>query len=115
LITAEETGKRSPVTDNSVFGSGAYRRPLIRPETGEMAPGETREGRVLESQRTAKTNVRRIEIAKAGDTAHEYSDAELSYDLKNGRHVSFRDRFCGYGRREADSGRWLRASRTSMI
>jgi ketosteroid isomerase-like protein len=36
-----------------------------------------------------KTTVRRIEIAKSGDLAYEFSDSELSFDLKDGKRESF--------------------------
>ena len=41
------------------------------------------------SSQRSTTTVRRIEIAKSGDLAYEFSDSELSYQLKNAGKVSF--------------------------
>ena len=88
LIAAEETGDRPTRTADRIFWSGAYRRPTVGAERGEETPGD--EGianRVPKSERS-QTTVRRIVIAKSQDLAYEFSDATLSYDLKDGRHMS---------------------------
>jgi hypothetical protein len=90
LIAAEDNGKRAPATSDRVFWSGAYKRPFVGSESGELVAEEQKAeaARVPESQRST-TTVRRIEIAKSGDLAYEFSDSELSYQLKNAGKVSF--------------------------
>jgi hypothetical protein len=89
LIADADAGKPLPRTDDAVQWSGAYKKPYSRtqpPEemtTGRYAPGS----RVPGSQRNRTTPVK-IEIARSGDLAYEYSDGELSFDKKSGEKVS---------------------------
>ena len=88
LISAEEVGNRPARTADRIFWSGAYRRPTVGTERGEEIPGDDGiANRVPKSERS-KITVRRIVIAKSQDLAYEFSDATLSFDLKDGRHVS---------------------------
>jgi len=107
LVAAEEAGKRPPRTDDQIFWSGAYRRPVVGSERGELLPGEEQQDRITESQRS-KSVIRRIEIAKSGEMAYEYSDGVLSFDLKNGRHVSFPRSVLRVWRKE--NGQWMVAA-----
>jgi hypothetical protein len=89
LVRREDAGQRAPRTQDSIFWSGAWKRPTVGAERREAIPGPREPAnRVLMSERT-KTIVRRIEVAKSGDLAYEFNDSELSFDLRMGEHVSF--------------------------
>jgi hypothetical protein len=105
LITAADGGKAPPRSQDRIFWSGAYKRPVVGNEQGEEIPGEERpSNRVPGSQRTV-TNVRRIEIAKSADLAYEFSDSILSFEVKGGaRRVSFPTSLLRVWRKEA--GQW---------
>jgi hypothetical protein len=79
-------GQGEPVarTDDQIFWTGAYKRPTVGSERGEEIPsGRQPSERVPGSQRNKTTPIR-IEVAKSGDLAYEFSSSELSFDLKNG-------------------------------
>ena len=93
LIAASDTGKAIPSTTDRIFWSGPYRRPVIGSEKPEPigtpaggAPTDPNLGRVPGSQKL-KTQVVRLEVAKSGEMAWEFSNAELSFDLTNGQHI----------------------------
>jgi hypothetical protein len=74
-------------TAQSIFWSGAYKGPVIGRRVAPQPidnPGVT--NRVQGSQRS-KTTVRRIDIAQAGDMAYEFSDVELTWDMKTANGV----------------------------
>jgi len=78
--------------DKSVFWSGAYQRPVMEGEQAiprQPQPGRPGaiEERVPNSQKT-RTTVRRIVVTEASDMAYEYSDSNLTVDLKAGGQVS---------------------------
>ena len=84
LIVAEDAQKAPPASEDRIFWSGAIKRPIVGRERGEEIPSDRQPAnRVTGSQRT-KTTVRRIEIAKSGDLAYEFSDVQLSFQLQNG-------------------------------
>jgi ketosteroid isomerase-like protein len=85
LIAADDSGKPRSLTADSIFWSGAYKRPSVRgQEKPEPMPGL--EGRASTKQ---KTKVRRIEVSKSGDMAYEFSDAEVTVEDKSGQTRSF--------------------------
>jgi ketosteroid isomerase-like protein len=104
LVAAADAGKPFPAVDDRIFWSGAYRRPIVGKEQGEEVTSDRRlSNRVTGSQRT-KTTIRRIEIAKSGDLAYEFSDAQLSFELKGGKTESFPTSVLRVWRKEA--GQW---------
>lgn len=74
LIAAEEAGKRPPHTADSIFWSGAYRRPIVG---GQDKPEQISDLATRTGERT-KTTVRRIDVSQSGDLAYEFSDIELT-------------------------------------
>jgi hypothetical protein len=89
LIAAEDKGKAPPRTADRIFWSGAYKRPTVGNQSGDPIPDEDQPANRVEGSQRTRTTIRRIEVAKSGDLAYEFNDAELSYDLKNGKHISF--------------------------
>jgi hypothetical protein len=80
LIEKNDRGEQIPFTKDSVRWSGAYKKPVVGNEKPEEVPGTGQvSSRTAGSTRTKTTPVR-IEIAKAGDMAYEFSNAELSYE-----------------------------------
>ncbi|MEP7306969.1 MAG: DUF4440 domain-containing protein [Acidobacteriota bacterium] len=77
-------------TSERVFWSGAYEKPVIGDEKGTPRKGEGGiEDRVPGSQRL-QTTTRKLVISDAGDMAYDYSDATLTFDLKNGQKFSLK-------------------------
>jgi len=112
LITAEVNGKAPPRTQDRIFWSAAYRRPVVGNERGEEIPRERQpSNRIPGSQRT-NTTIRRIEIAKSGDLAYEFSDSELSFEVKGGKRVSLPTSSLRVWRKEA--GQWRVAAHFAM-
>ena len=65
-------------TDDAIFWSGAFKRPMIRPDKGEEFPGHEL------SKRTnikGTTDVQRIEVAASGDLAYEFSLGSMEFDV----------------------------------
>ena len=59
--------------------------------------------RVAGSQHS-KTTVVRVEVSKSGDLAYEFSNSEVSFDLKDGNKESFPNSLLRVWRKEA--GQW---------
>ena len=108
LIAKSETGRASaslPFAKDRIFWSGPYRRPVMGDEKPEPRGGMDQSlGRVAGSQRS-KVEVVRLEVAKSGDLAYEFSNVTLSYDLTDGRKITTRPPFFVSGRRKGDHGR----------
>jgi len=73
-----------PATDlrtaDSIFFSGALIRPVVR---GQSTPQLTTRGRsVVPGSDRVETRVHRIEIAKSGDLAYEFSDGTITRRIK---------------------------------
>ncbi len=113
LIAKESSGTSVPVTAESVFWSGAFTRPSIGKE---RAPAKSGPGspanRVPGSQRSEVTVVR-IEVARSGDMAWEFSNATLSFQLKDGTTPKFDTSRLRVWRKDA-GGQWKVAAHFSQ-
>jgi len=78
LIAKEDAGQRPTETTDSVFFSGALKRPRV----GRDAKAETFDDVKNRTGQKIKTSIQRIDIAKSGDMAYEFSDAELTVEEK---------------------------------
>jgi hypothetical protein len=82
--------ERGLFTQDAIFWSGAYPRPLVGwRDTAAVKPLPAAG---MEQRRNVKstTEIVRLEVAVAGDMAYEFSDFTLSYDLADTKeHVSF--------------------------
>lgn len=93
LIARYDKGESVTRTDDEIFWTGEFKRPTVGSQKREALPADQRpssarvpgspSARVPGSRRRVTTPVR-IEIAKSGDLAYEFSNSELSFDLKNG-------------------------------
>jgi hypothetical protein len=92
LIARYDKGEAVPRTDDRVLFGGEDKRPAVGSQQREVVPADERPAarapgasseRVPGSRRRVTTPVR-IEIATSGDLAYEFSNSELSFDLKNG-------------------------------
>jgi hypothetical protein len=90
LIAKYDSGQTQGMgTKDRIFWSGALKRPVIGSEQGEEVPSDRGvSARVPGSQRN-NTKPVRIEIARSGDLAYEFSNSTLSFDLKSGSKESF--------------------------
>jgi ketosteroid isomerase-like protein len=88
LVAKQGTPGAAKQTDDVIFVSGAYARPVVgRREEVQPLPGAK-----MEQRRNVKSDIRvqRIEVAQAGDLAYEYSDFTQSYDRADTTvHTSF--------------------------
>jgi ketosteroid isomerase-like protein len=74
---------------DSVFWSGAYKRPTVGKETPEEVSGANAvSSRVPGSVKTTSEPIR-IVVAESRDLAYEYGKYNLQFDLKSGEHVGF--------------------------
>ena len=105
LIAKYDTGQRTGMaTKDVVFWSGAYKRPTVGSEQGEEVSLATDRCQTVSGSQRSKTTVVRIEIAKSGDLAYEFSNSEVSFNLKNGKKESFPNSLLRVWRKEA--GQW---------
>ena len=113
LIAELNASKPVPQTPDRVFWSGAMTRPSVGkeqvPEKG--GPGRV-SNRVPGSQQTKITPVR-IEVSRSGDMAWEFSNAVLSFQLKDGSKVQFDTSLLRVWRKSAD-GQWMIAAQFSQ-
>jgi hypothetical protein len=89
LIADMNAGKRVPTTPDRVFWSGALTKPTIGDAPGSPKTGaHSLANRVPGSQKTTITPVR-IEVARSGDMAWEFSHSHMGFALKDGKSVEF--------------------------
>jgi hypothetical protein len=88
LIERYGKGESIPRTADVVFWSGAFKRPIVGSERGEEIPSDRQPSARIPGSERNKTTPVRIEIAKSGDLAYEFSNSILSYDLKSGEKQS---------------------------
>lgn len=88
LVAQLNTGKMMPYTDNHIFVSGAYPRPIIGNEmNGQNKAAEERMKRERLNFHTT-SNIQRLKIFKAGDMAYAFGTANLNWDTPEKKHVS---------------------------
>ena len=93
LIARYDKGESVTPTDDVIFWTGDFKRPTVGSLRGEALPADQRpssarvpgspSARVPGARRRVTTPVR-IELAKSGDLAYEFSNSELVFDLQNG-------------------------------
>lgn len=111
LIGAADGGKPLPPAKDQIFWSGAIRTPVVGAQRGEEVPSDRRLSQRVPGTQKNKTSVRRIEVAKSGDLAYEFSESQISFDLKDGKRESFPTSVLRVWRKEA--GEWKVAAQFS--
>jgi ketosteroid isomerase-like protein len=85
LVRQENEGKDIiKFTEDSVFVSGAYPRPLIGRAAHEQAQSSRRT-----ANRSVKDEVVRLAVSQSGDMAEEFGNFTLSFDNPDKTHPSF--------------------------
>jgi ketosteroid isomerase-like protein len=88
LIAKQGTPDAAKQTDDVIFVSGAYARPVVGPRDDVTPRADARMDQRLNVK--ADIRIQRIEVAQAGDMAYEYSDFTQSYDVADTKeHRSF--------------------------
>jgi ketosteroid isomerase-like protein len=89
LITESDEGKPLPFTRDRVFWPGPYKKPIVGKEQPEEIPSPIAPSLRKPNSFKSRTAVIRIEVAKSGDLASEFSNAEASFEMPDGKPVSF--------------------------
>jgi len=110
-IDSAETTEGGLATKDRIFWSGAYKRPAIAPERGEEIPGVGQVSDRKEGSQRTKTTPVRIEIAKSGDLAYEFSNNVLTFEMKSGEKRTVPNSVLRVWRKEA--GQWRVAAHLS--
>ena len=101
LIQEENEGKHViKPTEDSIFVSGAYPRPMIGRAVQE-AVGPPRD----RSNVSQKSEVVRLAISQSGDMAEEFGNFTLSFDQPDKTHISFDGSYLRVWRKI--NGEWL--------
>ena len=97
LIARYDDGESVARTDDVIYWTGDFKRPTVGSQKPEALPADQRPSaarvpgspseRIPGARRRVTTPVR-IEIAKSGDLAYEFSNSELRFELKNGERES---------------------------
>jgi len=87
-IRAVIAAAKTPYTDDSVFWTGLYKRPVVGKETPEPFP-DSGIGKRKNQKNTTK--VERLQVAASGDMAWEFSYVHTEYDSDEtpSQHKSF--------------------------
>lgn len=106
IVDRENAGARPNTTDQAVFWSGAYARPVIG------KPAEADRKKMMERMATERANqqqsrkIERVVVAASGDVAYEYGTFRLIYDsLPDNKHVDHEGAYLRTWRKE--KGQWL--------
>ena len=104
VIAGSERGQRVPTTADAIFWSGAFQKPVIGDEKPvEVVSPRSPSKRVPGSAR-GKSTIVRLEVAKAGDMAYEFSTGDLGFKLQDGSDVSLSTSLLRVWRKEG--GQW---------
>jgi hypothetical protein len=109
LIARYDRGERFPTTTDLVQYSSAYKKPAKRggPPPEEVPSDRMPSDRKPGSQRN-HTTPERIEIAKSGDLAYEFSNGNVTFEMKDGRKVELPLSLLRVWRKE--EGQWKAAA-----
>lgn len=90
LVAQEAEGKQQiQTTDDRIFVSGAYPRPIIGKE---MSAENQRISDQIKADRlhfSRKDRIERLMVSQAGDMAYEFGYSDLAWDTPEKKHVRF--------------------------
>ena len=101
LISLNDQGKRLPATSDNIFWSGPFKKPIVAPEKPDPIPDDGKPGPDVVSQ-TIATQVVRIEVAKSGELAYEFSNFTLTNKMSDGKDFTFTGSLLRAWKKEAD-------------
>jgi ketosteroid isomerase-like protein len=104
IIARYGKGEQLPATADRIFWTSPYRRPVVGKEKPEEIPGDMQPSARVEGSFRSTIKPIRIEVAKSGDLAYEFSTAENTFDLKSGKQVAFTNSVLRVWRKE--DGEW---------
>ena len=110
LVAQSDEGKPLPSTSDRVFWAGPYKRPVVGKEPPEEIPSPTAPSARKPGSFKIKTTVVRSEVAKSGDLAYEFNNAEASFETAE-KPVSFSNSTLRVWRK--DEGAWKVAAQFS--
>ncbi len=101
LVRQENEDKKMiKFTEDCIFVTGAYPRPLIGRAAHEQARSHLRI-----SNRSIKDEIVRLVVSQSADMAEEFGNFEMSYDEPNKKHISFNGSYLRIWRKI--NGEWL--------
>jgi ketosteroid isomerase-like protein len=90
LIRQENEGKNViKFTEDSIFVSGAYPRPLIGRENRRAAQQRSEELGKSRPNQITKREVKRLVVSQSGDIAYDFGDFTISYDAPDKKRTGF--------------------------
>src|SRR6185436_4943496 len=90
LIQQENQGKDViKYTDDSIFVSGAFPRPIIGRQQSEAAQPRREEIATHRPNQSTKREVQRLVVSQSGDMAYEFGDFTISFDAPDKNRTSF--------------------------
>jgi len=103
-ISRVDKGESGLSTADRIFWTGAIVRPTVGAEASVAVEGDLGIANRVAGSNVTKTTPVRIEVAKSGDMAYEFSNGELSYKLKSGQTVNTKTSTLRVWRKEG--GQW---------
>ena len=89
ISRSNESGTALPAMPGHVFWSGAYKAPVMGAEKPVERGGPGAPSNRVPGSQKVTTTVNKLEIAKAGDMAWEYSTNRTSYEVKGSGKTEF--------------------------
>jgi ketosteroid isomerase-like protein len=106
LVQQENDGNRViKYTDDSIFVSGAFPRPIIGRKQFDAMKPRREEMKKARPNEKMKSDIQRLVISQSGDLAYEYGDFNVSFDSKNKKRTGFSGSYLRVWRKV--NGEWL--------
>jgi ketosteroid isomerase-like protein len=105
LIQQFDATDKIPMSKDAVFWSGAIQRPVIGGERWQEVNNTRQPSLRVPGSNRSKTDIQRIEVAKAGDMAYEFSNAELNFEMKSGKKETLRTSILRVWKKEGNEWR----------
>jgi ketosteroid isomerase-like protein len=89
LVAQQNEGKQIPFSDDRIFVSGAYPRPIIGKEMSAENKNADERMKTERQNFTRKDRIERLVLSQAGDMAYEFGYGDLAWDTPDKKHVAF--------------------------
>jgi ketosteroid isomerase-like protein len=104
LVAQLNEGKQIPYTDDRIFVSGAYPRPMIGKEISAENKSAEEKMKAERQNFTRKDRIERLVVSQAGDMAYEFGYGDLAWDTPDKKHVAFESSYVRVWRKQ--QGQW---------